>query len=852
MRLRFLLLTLCFCTAAFAQPNTEPVPVEPGVSLRLATYRHAVISNIQYTLNFDIPPVKSGDIAGLESITFLLKSKDQPLQIDFKQPASQVSSLQVNGKSIPVRLVSEHLIIEPGALLAGKNKIDIQFTAGNGALNRNDDYLYTLFVPDRARTVFPCFDQPDLKANFLLTLTVPSGWKVLANGSVRDSVAQSTKTTYHFTNSDKLSTYLFAFEAGKFTSVTQQLGNRSAQFLYRETDTAKIKLSVGPVFKAHKDAIEFLQQWTGIPFPFQKVGFIAIPDFQFGGMEHPGAVQYKASSLFLDNGATKDMIISRSNLLSHETAHMWFGDMVTMRWFNDVWMKEVFANFMADKITGKLMGRETFDLKFLQDHYPAAYSVDRTQGANPIRQDLDNLQDAGSMYGNIIYHKAPIMMQQLELLMGKEKFQLGMREYLKKYAYSNATWPDLIAILSKHTTANLYAWNKVWVNQPGRPVFDAHITYAGGKISRFAISQHPEFGGPRTWPQTFAVTLVYPDHNKDITVNMNSSQVELKQAAGLAKPSYIIYNSNGIGYGQFPADKDAAAHIFTVANPLQRASVYISAYENMLSARYFKPAELLNAFMAGLALEKEETNLRLLTGYIGTIYWEFVSPATRNAFAPKLENSLWEAIQQNTLPNNKKILFNSYQHIYLSRDANSRLYAIWQQQKPPAGVKLNEDDYTSLALTIALKTDTPTSILKQQETRITNADRKKRLEFLMPALSLNVQERDVFFNSLSDKNNRRKEAWVTAAMVYLHHPLRQQTSEKYLAKSLDLVEEIQTTGDIFFPQTWLQTIFGNYQDKQAADIVRNFLNTHKNYNPKLKAKILQSTDNLFRAEGLVR
>ncbi|MDP9047786.1 MAG: aminopeptidase, partial [Bacteroidota bacterium] len=131
------------------------------------------------------------------------------------------------------------------------------------------------------------------------------------------------------------------------------------------------------------------------------------------------------------------------------------------------------------------------------------------------------------------------------------------------------------------------------------------------------------------------------------------------------------------------------------------------------------------------------------------------------------------------------------------------------------------------------------------------SDRKKRLEFLMPALSLNVAERDAFFNSLADKNNRRKEAWVTAAMVYLHHPLRQQTSEKYLAKSLDLVEEIQTTGDIFFPQTWLQAIFGNYQDKQAADIVRTFLNTHKNYNPKLKAKILQSTDNLFRAERLV-
>ncbi|WP_432709141.1 M1 family aminopeptidase [Pedobacter sp.] len=182
-----------------------------------------------------------------------------------------------------------------------------------------------------------------------------------------------------------------------------------------------------------------MENLSGIAYPFQKIGFVTMPDFQFGGMEHPGVIHYKASSLLLGEGATVDQFISRSNLISHEIAHMWFGDLVTMKWFNDVWMKEVFANFMANKVTEKLMGTPTFNLRFLQDHYPAAYGVDRTRGANPIRQQLDNLQDAGTMYGNIIYHKAPIMMMQLEKLMGPEPFQKGIREYLKKYAYQNAT-----------------------------------------------------------------------------------------------------------------------------------------------------------------------------------------------------------------------------------------------------------------------------------------------------------------------------------------------------------------------------------------------------------------------------
>src|SRR5690606_5905714 len=162
---------------------------------------------------------------------------------------------------------------------------------------------------------------------------------------------------------------------------------------------------------------------------------------------HVGAIQYKAASLFLDEGATTVQRNARTHLIAHETAHMWFGDLVTMDWFSDVWLREVFANLMADKSMEEAAGTQAFALKFLLDHFPAAYGIDRTQGSNPIRQQLDNLQDAGSMYGDIIYHKAPVMMRQLEMLMGEEKFHLGVCEYLKKFANSNASWPDLINIL---------------------------------------------------------------------------------------------------------------------------------------------------------------------------------------------------------------------------------------------------------------------------------------------------------------------------------------------------------------------------------------------------------------------
>jgi aminopeptidase N len=851
VKLLFKSILVLFIASSTAFAQQKPVMVESGVSILLAQYRKLAISNIKYDLTFTIPPNRTNEIKGLVGITFNLKLADQPLQLDFKQDAAHVSNIQINDHAITYQVEKEHIVIASKDLRKGQNTILINFTAGNEALNRNDEYLYALFVPDHARLTFPCFDQPDLKAVFSLVLNVPKDWQALSNGIKKEVVEQDGHMKYRFAPSDKLPTYLFSFTAGKYTAVKRKIGKYEAEFLHRETDSVKVKLSTDSIFTAHHNAISFLEQWTGIPFPFQKVGFVAIPDFQFGGMEHPGEVQYKASSLFLDDGATKDQFISRANLISHETAHMWFGGLVTMQWFNDVWMKEVFANFMADKVTEQMMGSETFNLKFLQDHYPAAYGVDRTQGANPIRQQLDNLQEAGSMYGNIIYHKAPIMMRQLEFLMGKENFRMGMQEYLKKYAYGNATWPNLIAILSKHTTFNLYEWNKVWVNQPGRPVFNYAVTYSGNKISRFTLTQKPESGTVRVWPQAFHISLVYPGYSKDIAVNMKGAQTTITEAAGLTKPDYIIFNADGMGYGLFPTDNGIKTNLYTIKSPLQRAATYIAAYENMLAGRSFTPAELLQLLTQGLTLEKDEMNLRLVSGYITTIYWNFTLPAQRLAIAANIEKALWDAMQQQSQPNHKKVLFRAYQDVYLTSKAKANMYNVWQKQQPPIGVKFSEDEYTSLALSIALKSDTVTNVLKQQYSRLNNADRKARLNFLMPALSFNVQERDAFFNSLHQRSNRQKEAWVTTALSYLNHPLRQSTASKYLPESLNMLKEIQQTGDIFFPQSWLSSVLGNYQSHEAAQTVHDFLKTHPNYNPKLKGKILQAADNVFRAEHLL-
>ena len=254
--------------------------------------------------------------------------------------------------------------------------------------------------------------------------------------------------------------------------------------------------------------------------------------------------------------------------------------------------------------------------------------------------------------------------------------------------------------------------------------------------------------------------------------------------------------------------------------------------------------------MDQLQQETDELNLRLLTGYVGNIFWSFNSPTSRNKLAASFENKIWQAMGKQDLSNNKKNLLKLYQTIFLTDEAYDKLYPIWKNQMPPEGIKLSEDDYTALAFALKLRKN-DVNILDDQLQRIKNPDRKKRFQFIIPALSADVKVRDQFFESLADHKNREKESNVLAALNYLHHPLQQATSIKYLKQSLDLLEEIQVTGDIFFPQSWLQATFSDYQSAEALKIVTEFLQTHPQYPLKLKAKILQATDMLKRSQSVI-
>ncbi len=831
------------------------VYTSPGVSWELAEHRSKTISDVRYEITLSIPGKVDEPIMGSETIRFQLSEVGQDVVLDFRQPPEYIQSVKINGSVMNYSAKDQHIIFSADHFSVGENRVEIEFRAGDMSLNRNEEFLYTLFVPDRAATAIPCFDQPNLKGRYTLTLHTPKDWTAIANGPLLEEFETELKLTFRFGETRPVSTYILAFAAGQFQRITAERDGRTMTMYHRETDSAKVARNREAIFDLHAGAINWLEEYTGIEYPFQKFDFALIPAFQYGGMEHPGAIFYKDASLFLDESATKNQYLGRAGLIAHETAHMWFGDLVTMNWFDDVWTKEVFAGFMGSKIVNPAFPEINHDLRFLSN-YSSAYGVDRSSGANQIRQPLENLNMAGTLYGAIIYAKAPVVMKHLELLVGEETFQKGMQTYLKEFSYKNASWPDLIQILDDLSEEDLTSWSKVWVEEPDRPIIDLDLKLAAdGTIQRLKLKQSDPKRKNRVWGQRLKVRLGYADGDKFIPVYLKNRSVTVAEAKGLPKPDYILPNGEGVGYGYFKMD-DATrqyllAHLPELNDSMKRGIAWLALWDDMLYG-HTSPADMIRLAVSALETETDILNIQRTLGRIRSTYWHYLTEEARNRMAADLESILRRHLAGAETISLKSTYFSALRSITLSDSGYDWLKGIWSETDSIPGLKFSERDYIVLASELALRGKADgADILSAQLERIQNPDRKARFAFVMPALSNDVSVRDQLFESLKKEENRAREPWAQQAVGYLHHPLRAESSEKYIRPSLELLEEIQRTGDIFFPARWVSATLSGHQSAAAANIVNQFLDDHPDYSPRLRLKILQAADGLFRAAEIV-
>lgn len=789
MNLRYILLSFLAVLSVSCSHVSDDLAVD-GISLELAVNRKAAISEISYALAFDIPSDRSMEIKGNEMITFTLADK-QDVILDFT--SDRFSNVTVNGKPVDADFVNEHIVIPASAFSKGKNCVSMSFVSDDRSLNRNDEYLYSLFVPAHAHSAFPCFDQPDMKARFQLSLNIPGDWKAVSNAAKEADnplqVADSVRTV-HFSETKLLPTYLFSFVAGKWQTITETVDGKEMTAYYRETDPKKIA-QFPQIFQELGTAISYLEDYTGIPMPFGKYDFVVVPGFQFGGMEHPGAVLYKESTIFLSENPTVNERENRIQLLAHETAHLWFGDMVTMRWFNDVWTKEVYANYFAAEMSEPMFPEINHELAWLQGYYVPSYADDRTSGSTPIRQDLGNLADAGLIYGNIIYDKAPIVMRSMVDYMGKDNFQEGIREYLREFAFDNATWDDLIEILDRHSDKDLKEFSRTWVYGKGIPMI--------------------EEGEPDS--RTYGL------------FKMDEAKAEeyLSKLAG-------------------------------VDDPTMRETLLIQIYENYVEG-YFSDSQIyIEALLAQLGRETNPQVASTIVGELPVILRDCLAAQKDGGSSiQKLESEIVAMSKKHPLTSVRQQLIRSLAANGVSEGTVSYLYGLWSSE---SNTLLSTNDYMTLSYQLAIRMpEKAHDILSRQRSRIDGSDKKRnfnpdllrQFDFVSRAAVPEQDALDALFTDLLEPENRAVEPWAESALSLLNHFLREEASVKYVRPALDELLEVKATGDIFFPAAWCRALLSGHRSEAAYEALNGFLEQNPDYPQLLKNKILLNSYNLERA-----
>ena len=827
--LKYMSLALCLLFSSCQTHEKSNKLYEEGISTELAQLRKQEIKDLKYGLSFSIPEQKQEAVEGEARISFLLQSP-QEIILDFRESADKIKEVSINGKATEYVFRNEHLILPKVSTIEGKNEVHIRFIAGDQSLNRNEEFLYTLLVPDRARTVFPCFEQPNLKAEFTLQLEIPAEWEAVSNTSIASEESLNGRKLITFRPTEPLSTYLFSFVAGKLKKVEYADGERILTAYHRETDAKKVA-QLDIIFQQVATSLHWLENYTDIPYPFAKYSFIILPGFQYGGMEHTGATLYNDTRMFLSEHPTLDEELARAKLIAHETAHMWFGDYVTMDWFNDVWTKEVFANYFAACITEPLFPNVNHSLNWMKTYTSASLAEDRTPGSNSIRQPLDNLRNAGLIYGNIIYNKAPVMMQKLVEIMGEEAYREGIREYLNTYAYGNATWDDLIAILDAKTEEDLATFSDVWVNQKGMP----HINFTN-RCGQLEIRQRDPLNRGLLWPQSFQITFQGAEESTSVEVNLTNETFAITVPLGTQA---ILPNTDGRGYGLFIPDEESKkwilAHWQETSDDTARQSLLMLLYENY-QHRLISDKEWMNALLNGLKSEKNVLIASTLCGYLG-------EPLQKSG-NETWEEEIWEWSEKHPLASCRLQLIRCLISNARAPKSIDKLYQLWKEQSHPM---LNERDYMTLAYELALHCpERYESLRDTQRKRITNPDRRRQFDFIVQAVTPDTLQMDAFFQSLLKAENRRIEPWAASALTYLNHPLRQSYAVKYIRPGLEVLEEVQRTGDIFFPKNWASALLRNHKSKEVYQEVQAFFEAYPGYSPLLKNKILQAAWPLYR------
>jgi aminopeptidase N len=587
--------------------------------------------------------------------------------------APTVREVVLNGRSLDVADVyADSRIALTG--LAADNELrvvaDCAYMNTGEGLHRfvdpvdGETYLYTQFeVPD-ARRVFATFEQPDLKAPFRVTVTAPAAWQVVSNQPTPEpepathaTEPEAAAAVWRFEPTPRISTYLVALVAGPYAvqrgELTSSDGRTIPLGVFCRASLSE-HLDADYIMETTRKGFEFYEKTFAVPYPFDKYDQLFVPEYNMGAMENPGCVTFTEAYVFRSQ-VTDAVRERRVVTILHELAHMWFGDLVTMKWWNDLWLNESFAEYASTLATAEATEWEAAWTTFSAMEKTWAYRQDQLPSTHPIVAEIRDLEDVQVNFDGITYAKGASVLKQLAAWVGRDEFLAGVSTYFTKHAWSNTELSDLLVELEATSGRDLTTWSKTWLETAGvntlRPEIDVD---ADGRISGFAVLQTAPANYPTIRPHRLGIgcydlTGGAVVRTGEVVVDIDGERTEVPELVGRELPGLVLLNDEDLAYAKIRLDDASLAfaleHLSRIADPLARSLVWGSVWDAVRDGE--TPASAyVDLVLGNIAAETESTTVRTTLNQLGLAVRSYVAPQRRAATLARVGDRLWSLAQE--------------------------------------------------------------------------------------------------------------------------------------------------------------------------------------------------------------
>ncbi|MDG4858012.1 aminopeptidase N [Streptomyces sp. T-3] len=717
-------------------------------------------------------------------------------------------------------------------------------------------YLYTQYEPADSRRVMACFEQPDLKAPFRFEAKAPEGWTVWSNG-----VGELSDGVWKFAETKPISTYITAIVAGPYHYVTDSytrtfedgtnldipLGAMCRKGLARHFDA-------DDVFLVTKQGLDFFHDHFDYPYPFGKYDQAFVPEYNLGAMENPGCVTFREEFIFRGK-VTQASYERRANVILHEMAHMWFGDLVTMQWWDDLWLKESFADFMGSFSMVNATRFTNGWITFANNRKAWAYRADQLPSTHPITADIRDLEDAKLNFDGITYAKGASVLKQLVAYVGQDAFLEGARRYFKRHAYGNTQLGDLLSALEETSGRDLASWSQSWLQTAGVNSLTPVATYdAGDRITELAVVQEAAESHPELRPHRVAVGL-YRREGADLVryaraeLDVDGPRTVVTELAGTEKPDLILVNDDDLTYCKIRFDEASLdtlrGHLGDITDPLARALCW-SALWNLTRDALMPARDFIDLVLRFAGRESDIGVLQMLHTWTRSALTYYAAPDWREQGGRLAAEGALSELRQAEPGSQHQLTWARFFASVASTEADLQLLqGLLDGTAKIDGLDVDQELRWAFLEPLASHGAADESVLAAELARDDTASGKRhqvRCLAARPSAAVKAQAWAAVVESDALSN-----ALVEATIAGFGQASQRELVAPYTASYFDAIERVWSERSIQIGMDVVRGLFPSLQDSQeTVDATDAWLSAHAGAAPALRRLVLEARDDLAR------